>query len=100
MIPDPWEFALLSLAAFRLFWLLGEDTITEPLRDWLTKNGRRERTELFLQCPWCAGFWISLGVWGAWLALDEWAVAAAVPFAVSAVVGTITMALHAISDAE
>jgi hypothetical protein len=99
MIPEPYELMLLSLAAFRLFWIIGEDTITEPVRAWLTKNGKREKTELFLGCPWCAGFWISLAAWGAWLALGDWAVWAAVPLAISAAVGTITLVLHAVSDA-
>ena len=99
-VPAPFEFLLLALAAFRVFWLVGEDTITEPVRDWLTKKGKREKTELFLACPWCAGFWITVAVWAAWLTLDEWAVVAAVPFALSALVGTLTMVLHAVSDAE
>ena len=98
MIPDPWPFALLALAAFRVFWLVGEDTITEPLRRWLTRDGKREKTELFLGCPWCCGAWCSIGWWLAWLALDEWAVAAAVPFALSAVVGLVTVAAHRLID--
>lgn len=32
-VPGPWAFALLALAAFRLYRLAARDTITEPLRD-------------------------------------------------------------------
>lgn len=97
MIPGPWELVLLALAAFRVFWLIGEDAILDRPRNWLTRNGQREKTELFLSCGWCAGFWISVAWWAAWLALDEWAVAAAVPWAVSALVGTWTTAMHALA---
>jgi hypothetical protein len=98
VIPAPYELTLLALAAFRLFWLVGEDAIFDRPRNWLSDNGQRDYVELFLTCPWCAGFWISLGVWVAWLGLDDWAVMVAVPFAISALVGSLTMALHALSD--
>lgn len=98
MIPEPWEFALLALAAFRCFWILAEDDIAEPVRRWLTADGERETVELFIQCGWCAGWWWSLAVWAAWLAAGDWAVAAAVPFALSATVGTVTVALHRLVD--
>lgn len=94
MIPGPWPFALLALAAYRVFWLIAEDDITAPIRERLTARGRREKTELFLTCGWCAGFWICVGWWLAWLALNEWAVVAAVPFALSAVVGLVTVTAH------
>lgn len=32
-VPGPWAFALLALAAFRLYRLAARDTITEPLRE-------------------------------------------------------------------
>ena len=98
MIPDPWPFAVLVLAAFRVFWLVAEDTIFDRPRGWLTDNGDREYVALFLTCPWCAGFWISVGWWLAWLAFDKWAVAAAVPFALSAIVGLVTVAAHRLID--
>lgn len=98
MIPTPWAFVLLALAAQRSYWLIGEDAITEPLRALVTNNGERERTHWFLTCPWCSGAWISLAWWTAWWYLDEWAVAVAVPFALSAVVGAVTMVLHSLAD--
>lgn len=83
---------LIGLAAFRMWRIIAEDSIAEPIRDWLydtetTKeiqhrvgnNGSWTETvtkhrpvRQFLQdlmfCPWCIGFWYA-GV-GAWLVAD------------------------------
>lgn len=54
------------LAVARLTGLVVSDTITEPIRDWLlVRLDGRERTlgsflAALIQCPWCAGMWISL----------------------------------------
>lgn len=65
-------FILLSLAAWRVFRLLAEDTILDKPRrkllrlhkDWAkegdaTGEDYREELGLFITCPYCAGFWIS-----------------------------------------
>ena len=99
MIPEPWIFALLALAAFRLWKLVGDDAILDVPREWLldrfdTKRGGT-KWEYFITCPWCAGAWASLAAYVGWMAtLGQWpdsagdfAVAAGVWFAISAVVG-------------
>lgn len=55
-----------ALAVMRVTGLVVADSITEPLRDGLiARLDSRERTAgAFLadliQCPWCAGMWISM----------------------------------------
>jgi Protein of unknown function (DUF1360) len=63
-------------------------------RDWQKEgdpvpDDYREEWGLFLMCPWCAGFWITLLIWGSWLLTEDWATALAVPWAISAVVGLV-----------
>jgi Protein of unknown function (DUF1360) len=81
-IPTWWALVLLSLASFRLWRLIAEDTITARLR---AKVGHTE----FVTCPWCAGAWITIGWWLAWTAWPHWTLIIATPFAISAVVGLI-----------
>lgn len=94
-VPDWWAAVLLALAAYRTFRLVGEDKITERPRHRLLyelefrREGRGTYWQEFITCPWCAGFWIAL-VWFAAFELWEHAtVVAAVPFAISTVVGLI-----------
>jgi hypothetical protein len=106
--PDWWEFVLLSLAAFRVFRLLAEDDILDRPRNWalgLPKNWEqgkpipkryRENLAFFIRCPWCAGFWISLLVYVAWIAAgpgewesDELYMGGVSVFAISAIVGLV-----------
>ena len=109
MIPEPYEFVLLALIAFRLWRLLAEDDIFEKPRRWLVrlpyewKEGQalpreyKEKWALFITCPWCAGAWISLLTYVIWMAtLGEWpdsvsdvVVGLGVWFAISASVGLI-----------
>lgn len=98
-IPGWWESLLLALAAYRIFRLLAEDTILDRPRraalrldaEWQNDDddpGPRYRQEwgLFLTCPYCAGFWIALAWWLAWLLWPHATVLVAVPWALSAVV--------------
>ena len=63
-------FAFMSLAAYRLWRLIGVDTITEPARHrlLLDRERRLNPTRLGLKlhdmitCPWCLGTWIAFGV--------------------------------------
>lgn len=50
---------------------------------------RRFYLSKMLRCPWCVGFWLSAAAWVLWLAEPQAAVALALPFAVSAVVGLV-----------
>lgn len=87
MIPSWWVFVLLALAAWRTWLLLAEDTILdrarrrlpEPWTDWLT-------------CPRCAGFWVALAWWAAWLIWPHGVTVASVPLALSAAVALLAVA--------
>lgn len=95
-IPDWWQAALLSLAAFRAFRLLGYDVILDAPRDVLTRRSKwqegkhRVGLDMWLHCPWCFGAWVSIGWWLAWEAWPHFTMVAAAPFAISAVVGLVT----------
>lgn len=86
-VPGWYALILLVLAAFRVWRLLAEDTILEPLRArFVPADSNREA---FIRCPWCLGFWVSLAWWTAWQAWPDGTLVAAVPFAISAVVGLV-----------
>ena len=87
-IPDWWQFLLLALAGFRIWRLLGEDTILARPRA-VFKRRTGDYWDAFILCPWCAGFWISVLWWLGWVGSHHWALVAAVPFALSAAVGII-----------
>jgi hypothetical protein len=100
-VPSWLVLSLLALAAFRTYRLIGRDAILDRPRKWAVNLPRdwreddtvpddyREELAMFLECPWCAGFWITLAWWAAWLASHRWAAIVAVPFALSAVVALI-----------
>ena len=95
-IPDWYSLVLLSLAAFRIWKLIGDDTILDRPRAvsmlWVFKLGgprAKDYWETLIECPWCAGFWVSLAWWGAWQAWPHGIIVASVPLAISAVVGLI-----------
>jgi hypothetical protein len=95
VIPSPWEAALLALAAWRVFHLLAEDDILDTPRRYVTAR-LSETWQDFITCVYCAGFWISVSWWLAWLALDEWALLAATPWAINA--GAIAVQRYVGSD--
>ena len=96
MMPQPWAFALLALAAFRFFKLIADDAILDRPRDRLVKN--RETLNTFVVCPWCIGAWIAAAWWAAWWAWPHPTLVAATPFALSAAVGLLASALDAATD--
>jgi hypothetical protein len=100
VIPDVWEFALLALAAFRVWKLVGDDAVLDRPRDWALARleERAGWLDYFITCPWCAGFWIALAWWLAWLALPYAAVVAAVPFALSAAVGYLGVGIDRLEE--
>lgn len=103
MIPAPWQFALLALGAYRLWRLIGIDEITAPIRDRITgrrtyarnPKGYREWLDKLIACPWCAGFWVTLAVWGCWQWHPHVVLVTLSPFALNAVVGLVTRNLDA-----
>lgn len=57
--------ALDALASYRLTRLLVSDGIVDRPRDALMERlRRRERHKLMelIECPWCTGFWVAIGV--------------------------------------
>ena len=104
-IPNWYELALLGLAAFRTWKLVGDDTILDWPRDrsleLAFKIGgpkAKDYWETLLECPWCAGFWISFAWWGAWWAWPHTTLLVAVPFVISAIVGFLGTIFHALAD--
>lgn len=102
LIPNWWTAALLCLAAFRTWKLLGDDTILDWPRDRSMElaykiGGPKLKNywDALLSCPWCSGAWLSLLWWGAFQLWPNGTTIAAVPFAISAVVGLLG---HLISD--
>lgn len=87
MTTGPWPFVLLALAAYRVWKLIGDDEILARPRDAAVRR-LGDKWELFLVCPWCAGFWVTLAWWGAWWAWPRTTLIVAAPFALNAVVGT------------
>jgi hypothetical protein len=100
-IPDWWTLILLGLAAYRIYRLIAMDTLLDIPRAWLVglprnwregmalPQGYRSRIAEFLVCPWCLGFWVSLGWWAAWQQWPREALIVAAPFALSTAVGLI-----------
>ena len=55
------KFVALTLVGWRLGWLLIEDDFSAPLRAkviaWAGQH-HWPRVQLFVQCPFCLGFWV------------------------------------------
>ncbi len=94
MIPDWYILLLLSLAAYRMWKLLAEDTILAPVRARITMS---EWERELLECPWCLGAWISLGWVVAWWVFPYQSTVIAVPFVVSALVGLYAQVVEALA---
>ena len=70
-VPPGWVFLLGALAAWRIWKLLSTDDVLDygNLRDRAAPEGSERRK--FLDCPYCAGFWICLlGTLGYYLVTD------------------------------
>ena len=87
VIPDWYELLLLGLAAWRSYQFVGEDTIADKPREWVTK--RSEYIETMIECPYCAGFWIALLWWGAFQLWEHGSIVVAAAVAVTALVPII-----------
>jgi len=104
VIPPAWHFALLALCAYRIFRLVGYDSLVDRPRNWALKRVG-DKLELFITCPFCAGFWISGLVYACWVWLygdlastADLLVGAAIWFALSGAVALITTNLDPEND--
>jgi hypothetical protein len=98
---DPTTVALDALASYRVTRLLVSDGIIDRPRDALMERlRRRERDKLveLIECPWCTGFWVALGVVVARrLAPRVWDPIARV-FAYSAAAGFVATRVRSLDD--
>jgi hypothetical protein len=98
---DPTTVALDALASYRLTRLLVSDGIIDRPRGALMERlRRRERHKLveLIECPWCTGFWVALGVVAARrLAPSVWDPIARV-FAYSAAAGFVATRVRSLDD--
>ncbi len=87
------EFVVLALACFRVTRLIVLDTITDPLRDLtvyrLPDSGFAGYVKVLFDCPWCVGFWVSIGGVIAWAIDSEVTWWLSLPFAISSIVGLL-----------
>lgn len=88
--PDWYALLLLGLAAWRSWVLIGQDTILDRPRRYVTEKS--EYVEALLECPYCAGFWIALLWWGAWQMWPNGSLVVAGAVALSALVPLIERA--------
>lgn len=92
--------AVIALACWRLWKLAAEDVILDPIRDRVlgtttlaggVTHYRRAKLATFIGCPWCFGFWLSVGAFAAW---HWWShtntVLIAIPLALSTITGLLT----------
>jgi hypothetical protein len=82
---------VIGLAAFRLYRIAGVDAITEPFHGRLNASQHpvaRWVSDL-VSCPWCIGFWASVGLsaLGWWAGLFTWQEAIPIALAASTVCG-------------
>jgi len=107
-VPGGWETLLLALAAYRVTRLIGWDTLTERLRNWVLvkqvigqvegRDGETRRVLVarssllakLINCPWCLGWWVAVAWWAAWLVWPAGSLVVATPFAIAAIVGLIS----------
>jgi hypothetical protein len=95
-IPDWYSLLILSFAAWRTFQLLAFDDILDRPRRWVLRldpNWKEEGDEvgadyrlkwgLFVTCPYCAGFWISVAWYAVWQVTSFWTEFAAMVFVIS-----------------
>jgi hypothetical protein len=82
--------ALVSLASYRAWKLVGHDAITEPLRDRLP-----EKLDEMVSCPWCLGTWTAFAATGA----ADWATSVWLPGFFALAAAALVGFLHRIGDA-
>ncbi len=97
MIPSAWQFAILTLAVFRIYRLLAEDTVP-PLPEWRDRlvgfdhadsTFKRPVLADMIACGYCAGFWLSLITASLWYWQPHATLVVAVFPALSGAVGLV-----------
>lgn len=96
-VPGWYGLVLLALAAWRTFHLVAHDDILDTPRRRLlrlaktwkqegdaTGPGYREKWAAFITCPYCCGFWLSLGIYLLWIWFPTETLAVCVPLALNA----------------
>lgn len=77
MPPTPLDLLIDAGAAYRLTLLVTTDEITQPLRDRIAADAPDSFLDRLVNCPWCAGVWVGMGVAAARaIAPRPWSVAA------------------------
>lgn len=51
------EILVVGLVAYRIWRIIGADTLTQPIRDRLDGWVKE-----LVECPWCLGTWVTLAV--------------------------------------
>lgn len=110
-VPTWWPALLLMAASFRVWHLLAHDTLLDRPRRYVLRISPAWREEgddpgddyrlewgLFLNCPYCAGFWVGLGWLFFWELSHRWTEVVALPFVIST--GLIALAKVLTQDAE
>lgn len=106
-VPNWWEALLVTLAAYRSWHLIVDDSILDRPRRWLLRLGDwqeedgvvnlpvgyRTRVAEFFNCVWCFGFWNGVAWWVLWLLWPTFALFLAFPFAASTVVSLVKINL-------
>lgn len=92
-VPDWYVLILLALATYRVWRLLAEDAILDPVRRPVLRRFPSEKLVEFVECPFCAGWWIGIVWWLCWTAWPEWTTIVAVPFALNAVAALVAARL-------
>jgi hypothetical protein len=92
---------ILALGVYRIWMLIAKDSITQPWRERILSyddNGNmnrwphpHRRIALFVHCPWCLGFWLSLAASAAYWEWPHATRLALAPFALSAAVALISV---------
>lgn len=121
MIPQPWIAIVMMLGVYRVVRLVGWDEFpwVAKIRAWATGETshynptenrdhavvRHKHPTLhhFLNCPFCQGFWWSLGTYVCWVLVgapgaidaESWMFYGLAPFALSGAVGLLTKNLDA-----
>lgn len=86
------EFLILSLASFRLTRFFLADSLFDPIRNriWDRFDPATTRIGYLFTCPWCLGFWISLGLFFCYTIVPLPTMWVGYVLALSAVVGLLS----------
>ena len=103
ILVSPVGFVILALAVFRVWRLVAQDDILQPVRLWILSFGRDSSGGRlpgfgpalargivdFLTCPWCFGLWLSVIAYLLARLTWSWSYVPATMLAVSAIVGLL-----------